>query len=376
MQAAPEISEAMDVLDWKMGVEVELLAPKGRSRYDLALAIARSCSGTVNSFFHPQSEPSKVPGAPVFENLTLGFEVLDAQGDLLVCCVDDLTLQHDLDRKQAAKDGWYRIVSDDMRFLRLIMQQARANAPLPEVLEPVAKLFGSELARNPDGMVRLSDDRGVSIAIAAPLPGERERPCELVTAPIADKHHQRLHALLSIADALGFYAPVEGATHIHFDAEPLCHAPVLANLVALLWVHGAALRRLVGTNPRCTRLGGWPPALHDLVRSPGFVKLPWNEVLVRLAELKLSKYCDFNLVNLIHAPPDKHTFEVRIFPVWSDADSILQAAGLFSAILHWAVASNAQQGIKPIPADVFSLLQTLPLKTELRDHYQSAARTI
>ncbi|CAA6805951.1 MAG: Amidoligase enzyme, partial [uncultured Thiotrichaceae bacterium] len=233
MQAAPEISEAMDVLDWKMGVEVELLAPKGRSRYDLALAIARSCSGTVNSFFHPQSEPSKVPGAPVFENLTLGFEVLDAQGDLLVCCVDDLTLQHDLDRKQAAKDGWYRIVSDDMRFLRLIMQQARANAPLPEVLEPVAKLFGSELARNPDGMVRLSDDRGVSIAIAAPLPGERERPCELVTAPIADKHHQRLHALLSIADALRFYAPVEGATHIHFDAEPLCHAPVLANLVAL-----------------------------------------------------------------------------------------------------------------------------------------------
>lgn len=355
--------------DWQIGVEVELLAPKGRSRYDLAVAIARAQGGSVRSCFHPQSEPSKVPGAPIFENLTLGFDVLDRDGVLLARCVDDLTLQADLNRQQAPKAGWYRIVSDDMRFLRLIMHNTPADAPLAEVLEPIARLFHSELARHPDGMVRLSDDLGTSIAIAAPLPGERERPCELITAPIADAHYQRLDTLLRLAAELGFYAPAEGATHLHFDATRLCSALVLANLVAVLWVHGAALRQLVGTNPRCTRLGGWPPALHDLVRSPDFVTLPWEAASLRLAELKLSKYCDFNLLNLIRGLPEKHTFEVRILPVLTDAESILRAAGLFSALLYWATDTSAEQGIKDIPADITGLLRALPLSDDLRRYW-------
>lgn len=52
-------------LSWRIGVEIELLAPRGLSRQDLAEAIARSSSGSVRRYFHPQSELSKVPGAPV-----------------------------------------------------------------------------------------------------------------------------------------------------------------------------------------------------------------------------------------------------------------------------------------------------------------------
>ncbi len=357
------------MLDWQIGVEIELLAPLGSSRYDLAIAIARQQGGTVRSCFHPQSEPSKVPGAPVFENLTLGFEALDQQGGLLARCVDDLTLQKDLNKQQRPQQGWYRIVSDDMRLLRLIMHHTDAHAPLAKVLEPAAQLFRSTLAHHPDGMVRLSDDLGASIAIAAPLPGERERPCELITPPIATDHYQRLDNLLTLARKLGFYAPLEGATHIHFDAKDLCSAPVLANLISLLQIHGAALRQLVGTNSNCTRLGDWPIALYDAVHDPAFVHLSWDEVVAGLAPLKLSKYCDFNLLNLLQGQVDKNTFEVRILPVWLEAESIVRVAGLFAAILYWAVDSTPEQGIKAIPEDNIGLLKMLPLGSEERAYW-------
>ena len=68
-------------IDWRLGLEIELLAPPGKSRQDLALAIAAAYGGSVVRFFHPQSEPSLVPGTPVFHNLTLGFKVLNADGN-------------------------------------------------------------------------------------------------------------------------------------------------------------------------------------------------------------------------------------------------------------------------------------------------------
>lgn len=352
-------------LKWQIGVEIELLAPLGRSRLDLAQALAEQCGGRVQRFFHPQSEPSQVAGAPVFENLTLGFNVLDAQGQLVASCVDDLTLQKDLVRQRLPRSGWYRIVSDDSRLIRLIMRQADASETCPQVLAPLAELFGSELAVNADGMVRLSDDTGLSIAIAAPLPGERERPCELITAPIVAHHQQRLEELLSIARALAFYRPVEGATHIHFDASALCSAPVLANLVRVLHIHGSGLRRLVGANANCTRLGDWPVALYELVQQEGFIDLSWPQVQARLRALTLTKYCDFNLKNMVEGTPDKHTFEVRIFPVWLDALPVLEAAGLFEAILNWSIETGPAQ--TRVPSALSDLLKALPMSESLRD---------
>lgn len=360
----------MHTLHWKIGVEIELLAPVGRSRYDLAVAIAEQSGGNVQRFFHPQSEPSQVEGAPVFENLTLGFEVINNNGELVAHCVDDLTLQKDLQRHCAPCEGWYRIVSDDSRLLRLIMRQANANNSCSQVLEPIAQLFGSTLAINPDGMTRLSDDRGFSIAIATPLPGERERPCELVTPPMTNTHLQRLTTLLSAAKDLDFYAPIEGATHIHFDGARLCSAPVLSNLVKLLWIQGAPLRKLVGANPNCTRTGNWPEALHELVQNPKFKTLPWEDAKACLSELELSKFCDFNLKNLIDDASDKHTFEVRIFPVWLDAKIIIKAAGLFEAILQWSIQTDPDE---PLPTDLSALLTRLPLSPNLRNYWVACA---
>ncbi|MEM7696771.1 MAG: amidoligase family protein [Verrucomicrobiota bacterium] len=332
----------------KIGFEVELLAPRGKSRRDLAEALAENVGGSVERIFYPQGEPSKADHTPFFENLTLGFEVRDRRGDLLVKLVDDLTLQQDLDREAAPRPGWYRIVSDDRRLLRLIDQNTLASAPLERVLLPIAELFGSELERGPGGMLRLADEAGNPVAIGAPLPGERERPCEVITAPIEANHQERIESILSTARVLGFTIPAEGANHIHFDAAPLERSAATAKLIRLLDEWGPALRERYCTNPACVRLGPWDEGVVKLANDPAFARLPWEEARAQLMKQPLSKYCDFNISNYIRQLPQKRTFEVRILPVWLKAEKLVSAAADFSRILSWA--SDPQTDGGPLPS--------------------------
>lgn len=360
----------MTGLTWKIGVEVELLAPAGSSRKDLADAIAVSVGGNTRRIFHPESEPSLVPGAAIFENLTLGFDVTGPDGALVARCLDDLTLQSDLDRQRPPIPDWYRIAGDDKRLMRLIKQNADPTAPVETVLDPVAALFGTETEVNEAGMVRLADETGAAIAIAAPLPGERERPCELVTPPLETDHASRLEALLSIARDLGFTVPVEAAAHIHFDGEKLTSAAAIANLVRLFAAHGAALKRLVGANPNCLRLGAWPEELLALVNSVPFLMRDWNGVRMKLAEIEdLTKYCDFNIFNLVHNTPGKHTFEVRILPSGLETGPIIEMARLFEAMLDWVV--DAGTGLRKVPADLPALVDELTLEGAEREMWRA-----
>jgi hypothetical protein len=369
----------MSELNWKIGCEIELLAPEGLSRKDLAESIAQTNDGLVRRIFYPQSELSLVPGKPLFHNLTLGFEVRDRQGNLIAKCVDDLTLQDDLNKSRSPKPGWYRIVSDDTRFLQLIATQANAEQSKAEVLNPIADLFGTPVEEGTQGMIRVADNTGNPIAIAAPLPGERERPCELISPPIDTNHQEKLEVLLTTARLLGFTAPVEGATHIHFDAKPLCFANVFANLVNVFHLHGENLKRLVGTNSKCRRLGAWDLALLKLVNESGFRELPWEEARLRVIKLELTKYCDFNLKNLIHPIPDKLTFEARIFPVWLDSQPIIEAAALIEAILRYAQESSQILPHAPIEwklQSVQEFLKLLPMSEDVRNVWLSQAANI
>lgn len=348
---------------WKAGFEIELLAPHNQSRADLALRIARLHGGVVRRFFHPQQESSKVSGKPTFENITHGFEALDSLGHPVAGFVDDVTLQAGLDRNAVPRPGWYRIVTDDGRLLRLLMRHCDPDAPLDRVLTPVAALFGTTAHAHRSGMVKLSDDRDVSVAIAAPLPGERERACEIVTRRFGNERDM-LGLLLNEARAAGFSLPLEGATHIHFDAEPLLSAGAIANLVQVLSVHGDALKRLIGTNPNCIRLGKWPDALHPLVTAPGLGSLDWSAARQALAAVGLQKYCDFNLLNIATRNPAKHTFEVRVLPASLDPEPILDAAELFAGILRWCI-ERADEA-RPVPDDLAALLVAIPLTRRAR----------
>lgn len=349
-------------IDWKVGFEIEMMAPPGASRRDLAERVAARVGGTATRFFHPESEQTKVPGTPVFENLTLGYRVEDDAGEWVASFVDDLTLQADFRKEAKPQPGWYRIVSDEPRLLRLIERQCDATEPLETVLDPVARLFGVEAESHPEGMMRVSEERGATIAIGARLPGERERPCEIVTAPIAKGHHSALGALLDDADALGFSLPKESATHIHFDAAPLRSAHFVARFVEVATRYPGDLRAIMKANPNCVRMGGWPPELMKAVAKPDFTNNSWDEVRATLLGVGLSKYCDFNLVNMVNQDPAKDTLEVRILPGMMETDTILACAAFFAALLRWCTQSE-----KPVPESFEGLLLAVPIDNDLRN---------
>jgi hypothetical protein len=358
-------------LTWKIGVEVELVAPRGASRRDLAEALARSRGASVRPFFHPQSELSLVPDLPVFENLTLGFEVIDDQGLPAARYVDDLTLQDDLEPTAAPKPGWYRVVSDDTRFLALVRRLGRADGTPLDAVAPVARLFGTEPEVFDDGTIRVTDDTLAPIVIAMALPGERERPCEIVTAPLTKDHGKELERLLGPAREHGFRIARESATHVHFDGAPLCSPRVFRALVLTLEHWGPMLKALVSTNPACRRLGAWPEALLASVEAPDFVALPWSEARARLSEVGLTKYCDFNLRNLVHDITGKHTFEVRVLPGMIETETILEHAALFEGILRACVEEGAPCGLDL--ESMASLLDRLPLAPDVRRHWRAKA---
>lgn len=353
------------MIGWTIGCELELLAPPGSSRRALAEAYARAAGGSVRAFFHPQSELSLVPNTPVFENLTLGFEAVDADGRPIASCVDDLTLVDDLDRSRPPREGWFRVISDDARLLNLVARTGRADAGPLEAVARVAELFGTEPEVFPEGMVRVTDRNRAPIAIATPLPGERERPCEIVTPPLAGDHAARLDALLGPARDLGFTVPKEAATHVHFDGAALRDPRAFRNLVRLVATWSPALKRLVGTNPRCRRLGAWPAALHDVVEAADFVALDWEEAQARLAEVGLTKYCDVNVKNIVHDVPDKPTIEVRVLPGTIETVAILDGAALFEGLLRLAIDPREVERAR-VATSARALLDRLRLADDVR----------
>lgn len=357
---------------WTLGLEIELLAPPGSSRLTLAEAIADLHQGCVTRFFHPQSEPSPMANTPVLENLTLGFEVVDHGGEIIARCVDDLTLQADCCKQSPPAPGWYRIVSDDPRLLHLVRQVSRATDPLEAVLDPVAKLFGVDPIQGPGGMVKVCCEEGWPIAVAAPLPGERERPCELISAPFLRSQLSGVEKWLETARDLHFTAPLEGATHLHIDATSFCSPGVFRNLMTLVGSHGGTLRRLFRTNPRCRKLGAIPDSLMKTVQSDDWQALDWDQAREILQQLNPSKYLDFNFRNMIFQVPHKHTIEVRILPVWLEFEPLVMAIDLLQAMFELSLEPQLPEPLTET-TEVSTFLNQLPLSNSTRTYWLSQA---
>lgn len=346
----------MSPINWKTGFEIELIAPVAKSRRDLANTIAANHDGTVKTIFYPQSEPSKAAGIQVFENLVLGFEVLNANGARIALCVDDLTIISDLDFHAKSKPGWYRIISDDARLLELVMAHCDPQQNQRNVLQPLAKLFGGDLHKNDGDLYKVTDRLKRSVAIAASLPGERERVCEIITAPIEQHHEEILSGLLTCAKDLGFSVPKEAAVHVHYDGRKLKNARVFCRMVDVFARHGDSFKKLVKSNPYCRRLGALSPKLVSQCREPGFAKIGWKPARKKLETLDVSKYSDFNFLNLIHETPGKETFEIRIFPGSMDAEEITEFAAMFGQVLTWCCEVDPKVAT---PTDFGALLETV-----------------
>ena len=359
-------------LNSRIGFEIELLAPKGKSRLDLAEAIAKLFNGTVKRVFHPQAEPIHVPNNPIFENLTLGFKIYSSSHELIALCLDDLTLQADLDKTKRPKENWYRIVSDDSRLLQLVTCQVDAELHINEALTKIADLYHTTVQSDHSGMKRVVDQNHQTIAIAAPLPGERERACELITSPIQYDHQEKLNTLLNIAKSHSFTIPSEGATHLHFEAFEFHSAHVIRNIINLFGTYDKLLMALFNTNKKCIRLGRWHQSIFELVEKPWFPTLPWQKVKDEFKQLPLTKYCNYNLVNIIHEIPEKPTFEVRILPSTLDSFEITCAASVIETLLIMARSSRSYSqtlAISPSKENIQEFLNTMNISNSIRQFY-------
>ncbi|MEV4275277.1 amidoligase family protein [Actinoplanes xinjiangensis] len=334
----------------RIGFEIELMAPPGVSRRTLAMDLAGRCGGSVRPVWHHDSEPSLVPGLGRFLHLTQGFEVRRPGGELLCTLVDDVTLLHGLDPRAPAIPGWHRILTDDTRLLRLLAVQCDPGAHLPEVLAPAALLWGTDVQQH-GRIFRLDDPAGATVALASPAGGERERPCEIVTAPIAEDHHAALAELLEPARELGFTVPHEAAVHLHVDGAPFRSPDALANVVRLFAHYREALRELLATNPACRRLAPLPAPLVTAVEGD-----PTTDELRKAAsDGGLTKFFDVNLTQVLTDTPIRDTVEIRILPGAIDAAEIINRAALIDLLL----TRCADPAPVPPPADPGSAVETL-----------------
>ncbi|MFS0700186.1 amidoligase family protein [Cellulomonas sp. 179-A 4D5 NHS] len=327
----------MDELTLRTGFEIELLAPPGSDRQVLADEIAARCGGRVRRSFHGDSEPSAVPGVGVFRHLSPAFDVVDPQGEPVARLVDDITIEADLApvRGLPGHRGWYRVLCDDARLLRLVERHADPDAPLSSVLDGAAALFGVETEVFP-AAARLNDATGASVAVVLPLPPGRERPCEVVTPPLVAGHAAALERLLSPARELGFTVPHEAAVHLHVDGAPFRRPASLANVVRLFGHWREVLWTVLGTNPACRRLAPLPDALLDLVELPwedSAERSGWARLQAVARSAGLTKYADVNLTQLVSPRPQRDTLEVRILPGDLDGHAVVRRAALVEALL-------------------------------------------
>jgi hypothetical protein len=212
--------------------------------------------------------------------------------------------------------------------LSMVVASPDAAAELAHMLDPLGQLFGAAPVHAPGGMVRLADPWGASIALAAPFPGERG---------------------------------CRGAVHLHADRSRLQDAATFSRFVRTMHHRSDDLRRLMGTNPRCRRLGPLPQGLVDRVSRADFGEMSWTEARGCLRGVDLSKWLDVNLRNVVYDIPGKPTVEWRILPACLDERPILAAWALFSAIL-----SQARRGHESLDGPVSAWLDELTLTPDVR----------
>lgn len=312
-------------MEKRVGIELELLAPAGTTRRALAEAVATRVGGEVVSNWHLDSEPSAHPDFEVFRHLTPAFDVLDADGDEIVRLVDDVTLQSDLDRRAPSPPGWYRVVSDDTRFLRMLGGRLSLDLGDTERVAAIAADFGL-LCEDKGDALRLHDNSGASVALISGVPGGRSRGAECISPPLnGDQVAGWFDLVAGAATELGFLVPEEGATHLHYDAELFREPQAFQRVVWAFGEDHELIRERFGTNPNCRRLGSLPPALVELVSSAAYDELTWDEIAAKARGIEaVTKYADVNLLHLVTEKPKIPTVEFRMLPSSLDPNVLQQ----------------------------------------------------
>ncbi len=301
-----------------VGLELELLAPTGKTRFDLARALAKQAGGALRLSFKYHGQGLLPDGRPDC-HLTPAARVM-VRGKWFASVVDDPTIVDEL----APTPELMRIArTDDVRLAAWIERTC------PGHFKPLQKTFAA--TEEADGFV---DPWGQPLVRWHHVSTERARVCEVVLRPL----HRRelgptLRRVMKLATSLGFTVPAEAATHAHFDAAPFRSTALLRRLV-LGWSSERAfwLSRL-RPNSRCRKLGPFSP---DVVRvaKEADDALPFETVAAGLLLAGLHRAVDLNLLGLVERFPKQPTIEVRCLPGSLDAEATLAALFDASAFLE------------------------------------------
>jgi hypothetical protein len=322
----------------RTGFELELLAPVGKSRFDLAHALAERVGGRVLYGLKYISEGLYRPRTPICD-LTLSAVVQEESGRTLFTLVDDVTIKADLDHDAPTAEGLFRLVIDELRLALWLEARAPVERPLPEVLlEPLLTVFSGSLQAQGEGQAKhpahrpAVDPWGNTLAVVALYPGERERVCEVVTAPLfADERKEVVSLVLSTAVELGFTIPKEAALHLHLDAAPWREARRLRTLITEVTSLRKLLYRELSPNPHCTRLG---PYSLELVRAAqSHPDDDFDALCDRIEGTRPTKYCDVNLLGVIRKQPRQPTLEVRCLPMSLEPRDIFRSVATVEGLL-------------------------------------------
>ncbi len=306
----------------RVGLELELLAPDGKTRDDLARALAKQAGGALRLGLKYHGAGHFPDGRPD-ARLTPASRV-DVRGKWLASFVDDPTIEDDLpptsERRRIAR-------TDDVRLAAWIERSCWHAKPTHR-FAALTKTFHT--TETDEGLL---DPWGHPLVLWADEPLQRARVCEVVLRPLEPKERKPvLTRVMKLATSLGFTVPQEAAVHAHFDAAPFRSTALLRRLV-LTWTHErAAWRTRFEPNPRCRKLGPFPA---DVVRVAEVATddLPFETVAAGYLLGGLHRAVDLNLLGLVEQHPKQPTVELRCLPGSLDAEATLSRLAQADAFL-------------------------------------------
>ncbi|MDP2271805.1 MAG: amidoligase family protein [Archangium sp.] len=313
-----------------VGLELELLAPAGKTRFDLARALAKQAGGALRLSFKYHGQGVLPDGRPDC-HLTPAARVL-VRGKWFASVVDDPTIVDDLARTpefmRAAR-------TDDVRLAAWIERSC------PGHFRPLQKTFAA--TEDEAGFV---DPWGQPLVRWHHVSAERARVCEVVLRPLGQKElAPTLRRVMKLATSLGFTVPAEAAVHAHFDAAPFRSTASLRRLVLAWSKERAVYLSRLKPNPRCRKLGPFPP---DVVRvaTEATDELPFETLAAGLLLAGLHRAVDLNLLGLVERFPKQPTIEVRCLPGSLDPEATLQALSDASAFLESVRELDAPDAVR------------------------------
>ena len=345
----------------KAGYELELLCPPGLTRLSVAQAIASKFKLALVPCFHRESElwPGADNATPYY-CLTKGFELFE-KNQWQFRVVNDMTVKDSIDLAVTESPEWFHVLTDDIRFIDLIRRHCNAGEPCASILSPIARLFNSEVKLS-DGIYSVTGLDSKLVCGAHSKATDRNRICEIVTAPITENHHEKLSEILQIATSMGCVVPKEGAFHIHFDGEPHANSSGLLRVIRYFYVWSDVLKALIPPNPHCTRLGEYSAEIVDYSFNRDNALKDFARVKSDLKALSPTKYCDFNFTNILIGNLNKFTIEVRVIPMLLDSAALSAASDLYSSFMNFISTSNVgykKQKLKANAKNIKNLFKAL-----------------